>query len=97
MGACIEFQFCDTILGMALCLSFSICKGKMLGEMIFKPPSSSDNVHFPLSLVQGLVEVLGINLLNEGRGAVCLCVLWGTLVITIDTVGSRPISYQVLS
>lgn len=51
MGAWIESRFCCMILGMALCLSFSIFKGKMLGEMIFKTPSSSDNVHFPLSLV----------------------------------------------
>lgn len=65
--------------------------------MIFKSPSSSDNVHFPLSLVQGLVEALGINLLNEVGYSVPVCVLWGTLVITIDTVCPRPISYQVLS
>lgn len=51
VGAWIEFQFCCTMLGMALGFSFSICKGKMLGEMIFKPPSSLDSVHFPLSLV----------------------------------------------
>lgn len=42
--------------------------------MIFKPPSSSDNVHFPLSLVQGLVEALGINLLNEGGVQCAVCV-----------------------